>query len=94
LLSETAAQLVVTEKKVKRDRRTDSQQPRKHRKSKCFLILIFLPRSAAAAILANNRLRTAKIRKYSSRVMAGHQARSAVFAHNVPAIPVFCFTAK
>jgi hypothetical protein len=45
-----------------------------------FYLEIFLPRSAAAAISANNQLRTAKIRKRSSRVMAGHQARSAVFA--------------
>jgi hypothetical protein len=37
LSSETVAQLVGTEKKVKRDRRIDSQQPRKHRKSKSFL---------------------------------------------------------
>jgi hypothetical protein len=62
-LSETGAQLVVAEKKVKRDRRIDSQQPRKHRKSKSFLSRIFLPRSAAAAISANNQLLTAKIRK-------------------------------
>jgi len=42
LLSETVAQLVVTTSKVKRDRRIDSPQPRKHRKSKCFLILEFI----------------------------------------------------
>jgi len=36
LLSETVAQLVVMEMKVKRDRRIDSPQPRKHRKSKSF----------------------------------------------------------
>jgi hypothetical protein len=45
-----------------------------------------LLRSAVAAISASNQLRTAKIRKCWSRVMAGHQARSAVFAHNVPAM--------
>jgi hypothetical protein len=59
-----------------------------------FALEIFLPRSAAPAISANNRLRTAKIRKHPSRVMAGHQARSALFAYNVPAIHVFCFAAK
>ena len=38
--------------------------------------------------------RFATLERFTTPVMAGHQARSAVFAHNVPAIHVFCFTAK
>jgi hypothetical protein len=44
--------------------------------------------------IQSNRGGAAKIRKRSSRVMAGRQARSAVFAYNVPAIHVFCFAVK
>jgi hypothetical protein len=99
LLSETVAQLVGTEMKVKRDRPIESQQPRKHRKSKCFLIFNFFAaknRRGDFGQQSNAHCKDSqtKIRKCWSRVMAGHQARSAVFAHNVPAIHVFCFTAK
>jgi hypothetical protein len=98
-LSEKVAQLVVTETKVKRDRRIDSQQPREHRKSKCFLSRNFFTAKRSRSdfgqqSIAHCKDSQTKIRKCSSRVMAGHQAGSTVFAHNVPAIHVFCFTAK
>jgi hypothetical protein len=44
LLSETVAELVVMEMKVKNNRRIDSPWARKHRKSKCFLISKFFCR--------------------------------------------------
>jgi hypothetical protein len=86
LLSETVAQLVGTETNVKRDRRIDSQPPRKQRKSKSFLSRKFFTAKRCRSDFGQQSIAHCKDSQRSSRLMAGHQARSAVFAHNVPAM--------
>jgi hypothetical protein len=85
-LSETVAQLVVMEMKVKRDQRIDSPWPRKHRKSKCFLILKFFAAKSRRGDFSQQSIAHCKDSQMLVARHGRHQVRSVVFAHNVPAM--------